>query len=70
MTTPNPFATARGALRRWVQMCIGPLGFVAVLMMAGFNDVPAWPTWGSPVLPGTLAVFLLWLYSRPRSDDD
>jgi hypothetical protein len=69
MTRTNPFATARGALRRWVEMCVGLLVLVTLLTLVGVNDGPVPRTWGSLALPGTLAVFLLWNYSRPRDDD-
>jgi hypothetical protein len=50
-------------------MCVGLLVLVTLLTLVGVNDGPVPRTWGSLALPGTLAVFLLWNYSRPRDDD-
>lgn len=69
MTRPNPFATVRGAVRRWAEMCVGLLVLVALLTLVGVYDGPVLRTWGTLALTGTLAVFLLWNYSRPRDGD-
>ncbi|MDR6117658.1 hypothetical protein QE370_000842 [Aeromicrobium sp. SORGH_AS981] len=60
------WTTIPGILVHWTEMTLLALAYVYARHLVGVDPTPDWDLAGSIVLLGTLVLFLVWNYGRPR----
>lgn len=68
MTPMGPFATARGAARRWAVACAALLVYALVRRAAHVDNAVDWGLWFELSALAALLTFLAWNYTRPRPE--
>jgi hypothetical protein len=60
------WTTIPGILVHWTEMTLLVLAYTSVRHLVGVDPTPDWDRAGSIVLLGTLVLFLVWNFGRPR----
>ncbi|AKK07167.1 hypothetical protein CMUST_14370 [Corynebacterium mustelae] len=58
----------KNLLLRWVTLIVGLLGYVFLLKLLGFDSKVDWELYSNLVALGTLILFVVAVYGRPKKD--
>ncbi|AWB84186.1 hypothetical protein C3E79_06610 [Corynebacterium liangguodongii] len=70
MSKESSWQTVLGLIGHWLIMVAGALLYIAIRRVLNFDSSFNWHLWGDLVLFGTLVDFLVWNYSRPKTDSN